>query len=301
MKRIERLLFCVCGCWLLLVGCQSSWREPFPDREIVYGKDLETVVFVHPDGSDPIEVKFDHWTGQTWYYLRHPLWSKSGKKIYFLTKWGVSLVGLGHPAYWEEGELLHECKDLGWVYQIEEMDEDTVFMLTKDQQIVLADLEQCEVIKTVLDFSELEQDPFSGVYGISYSVKEEALLYGLVLQKEDHIVRFDMKTGQSQVLGRGLAPAWSPDGQVIAYIRDDGVYVMNADGSGSRKLAEHGWFDELNPTRDERVLRWSPDGKWVLYHWLEDGSLVIYRIEIATGKQEVIGEGFYPDWRSGAQ
>lgn len=305
MKKIKRLFICICGCWLLFVGCQSSWREPFPDREIVYSKNLQTIVFVDPDGSNPVEVKFEHWTGQNWYHLRHPLWSKNGTRIYFLTEWSMFFVGPGYPAYWEEGELLHQCKNLGAAYQIEEMDDAMVFILTKDDKVILADLEQCEVIKTVLDFSEWGEDYFSCLRGISYSAVGENLLYGRVLQKEDKIVRLDMKTGQSQVLGQGIAPAWSPDGQAIAYIREDGVYVMNADGSDSRKLTEHGWFDELNygPVTEERGLRWSPDGEWVIYHWDDDvlGKYVIYRIEVASGKQEVIGTGFFPDWRGGTQ
>src|SRR5512142_1983078 len=58
------------------------------------------------------------------------------------------------------------------------------------------------------------------------------------------------------------APAWSPDGTRIAFVRTtDGrrsfhVHVMRADGTGIRQIT-HGRFDE-NPA-------WSPDGRWIAY------------------------------------
>ena len=57
------------------------------------------------------------------------------------------------------------------------------------------------------------------------------------------------------------SPVWSPDGRRIAFVsRRDGQgrsYVMNADGSGQRRL-----------TRDARYLAtpaWSPDGRKIAF------------------------------------
>jgi Tol biopolymer transport system component len=58
----------------------------------------------------------------------------------------------------------------------------------------------------------------------------------------------DVQTGFGQSYAQ-----WSPDGSMIAYEGDDGLYVMNADGSDQRKLA-YG----ASPT-------WSPDGAWIAF------------------------------------
>jgi TolB protein len=40
--------------------------------------------------------------------------------------------------------------------------------------------------------------------------------------------------------GGGADPAWSSDGRAIAFVREGGIFVMQADGRGSRRLTASG-------------------------------------------------------------
>jgi Tol biopolymer transport system component len=53
---------------------------------------------------------------------------------------------------------------------------------------------------------------------------------------------------------RGITGAWSPDGRRIAFDEDDAIYVVNADGSGLRRLAQNAAFQD-----------WSPDGRKLIF------------------------------------
>jgi TolB protein len=59
----------------------------------------------------------------------------------------------------------------------------------------------------------------------------------------------------------GHGPAWSPDGQRLAYATaEDGdfeIFVINLDGSGKRQLTQNKGNDVLPA--------WSPDGNFVYY------------------------------------
>ncbi|MCB8976570.1 MAG: PD40 domain-containing protein [Ardenticatenaceae bacterium] len=63
-------------------------------------------------------------------------------------------------------------------------------------------------------------------------------------------------------------PAWSPDGQQIAFSskREDNVdiYVINADGTNLRQLTDHP-YDDYSPS-------WSPDGSKIVFVSDRDGS-----------------------------
>ncbi|MBT4034903.1 MAG: hypothetical protein HOB84_14530 [Candidatus Marinimicrobia bacterium] len=81
-------------------------------------------------------------------------------------------------------------------------------------------------------------------------------------------------------LGRGSAPAWSPDGEWITFMLtfDDGhsitasdIYAINIDGSSRINLTETPLLFEMNP-------QWSPNGAWIVYDTDQRGQLFIQQV-----------------------
>ena len=79
-------------------------------------------------------------------------------------------------------------------------------------------------------------------------------------------------TGRRQLTHVGAAqaagsPDWSPGGEKIVYVSnqtgDYRIWVMNANGSGQRRIADDPGFADLNPA-------WSPDGARILFSRCDD-------------------------------
>jgi Tol biopolymer transport system component len=81
----------------------------------------------------------------------------------------------------------------------------------------------------------------------------------------------DDGSGLVEVLDMDLNRAyWSPDGSKVVYVSKnlDGLYVMNADGSGVRKLTEHvrAYLPlRVEPHFNSDYTPWSPDGKRLMF------------------------------------
>lgn len=74
-------------------------------------------------------------------------------------------------------------------------------------------------------------------------------------------------------------PVWSPDGEWIAFVREQNLYRMRADGSEQQWLAAlldppdsgDNW---CNPAE----VVWSPDGEWIVFEVCADSYMDLYRI-----------------------
>jgi Tol biopolymer transport system component len=54
--------------------------------------------------------------------------------------------------------------------------------------------------------------------------------------------------------GNFATPSWSPDGKKIAFTANDGIHVINVDGTGETQLTENLGTHEWSPT-------WQPNGE----------------------------------------
>ena len=84
------------------------------------------------------------------------------------------------------------------------------------------------------------------------------------------------------------APAWSPDGRFIAFLRTlpndrSGVFLIPAPGGAARKLAEV-WSPR---DAEAPLLAWHPSGKWlvVLDKDFADQPLALFLLSVETGEK----------------
>jgi TolB protein len=110
-------------------------------------------------------------------------------------------------------------------------------------------------------------------------------IFGLSADGDEHRLTKEKGDASSPVgLFYQTDPAWSPDGRRIAFVsRRDGrshVYVMRADGTGTRRLTDAA-PDDVNPA-------WSADGRSIAFTRQADLNVVPSR----GGKVRRVGSGF---------
>ncbi len=91
-----------------------------------------------------------------------------------------------------------------------------------------------------------------------------------------------------------LAPALRPDGQRIAFIENNRIFIMNADGSGVHEVFNG------NAGGGVRSLAWSPDGGRIAFEYLPGGWPQIYVMNAdGSGAIALTADGqnnFQPAW-----
>jgi Tol biopolymer transport system component len=77
--------------------------------------------------------------------------------------------------------------------------------------------------------------------------------------------------GDQRLVTQGDDPAWSPDGRRISFAGNDGLYLVNADGSGVRRLTRNPVYGMPYGTP-----AWSPDGRRIAFTSRQDGNDEVY-------------------------
>lgn len=297
---------------VMLASCQSSWRQPIPDGNIVYMAGYSELGFIQPDGTDNqiIEPRKR---------LAIPVWSNDGNIIYGLSGSGQAGAYGGYPAYLDlEFGRYKVCSFKIWrqnwpfYKQIQGSGNplnpyEVIVMYV--WEIVLIDLSRCKKVQTYVDYSAHPGD--YSIAGFSYSPLTQELVYGLVVNpyKEDReyqLIQLDINTGNQVQMAEGINPSWSPDGTQIAYLGMDGLYVISAEGQGNKKVVYQPFFSPWegpSPWHPTTFPQWSPDGKYIVYHRCSTEDLCrweeaqIYRISSAGGPEILIHlGGKYPSW-----
>lgn len=78
--------------------------------------------------------------------------------------------------------------------------------------------------------------------------------------------------------------AFSPDGTLLAFVREGDLWVANSDGSGQRRLARTPHVDEWGPA-------WLPDGSAIVYTARVDGRRQIRVFRLPTGPSQRLDAG----------
>jgi Tol biopolymer transport system component len=101
----------------------------------------------------------------------------------------------------------------------------------------------------------------------------------------------DPVPGSAKPIRKLAFPAWSPDGAQLAFQYEDGLGVVNLDGTGARPLlSNRGDHTFTEP-------EWSPDGKTLAFGAVnvEDGISVV---DITTGQERRVTQdcSIEPSW-----
>jgi WD40-like Beta Propeller Repeat len=316
MEKIYKLLskFLSLLIILSLPGClitSASWHQSVPKAEIIFQSNMRgpyELSFIQSDGSNPQVLNIDE-------NFIKPVWSSDGTILYGLSSPTSQFPyeDIGYPSYWDiKNGMFKRCdENLPYYGQIEEYNHtasQNKVLLYNAFEIVVFDLNTCKQNKILVDFNNRRAE--YTISGFSYFPETQELIFGRYItpyqEREYHLVKLDLKTGEQVEMDEGINPIWSPDGNQIAYLGLDGLYVIQANGQQPRKLVNKLFFDPYSfggPGLVDPQPRWSPDGEWLVYHQCVDDTCdvkqtPIYKVRVSDGMEEkIFTGGKFPSWQ----
>jgi len=109
---------------------------------------------------------------------------------------------------------------------------------------------------------------------------------------------YDNRWDEPDRIGKGIEPAWSPNGDWIVYVRTSGnnrrIYLLDANSNGATVRS----LDTLGLNYDPA---WSPDSLWIVFCSTRDGNQEIYSMDFGGRFQSNLtnhpGVDKMPSWQ----
>jgi Tol biopolymer transport system component len=319
---INKMLVILCFLLLFTPGCK--WNKPrapieFPEEEIVYQKGAwkfsHEVGFINVDGSSKnsisIEINND-WGGLNG--IKFPALSKDGSILAFRNK-GNQIFNASTLLYvYQTSNVLRACENLAYgTYRPQFVYDGYALFVDRYNPpggFAVIDPNSCKIIQ-LYERELFSLEPGSG----SLSPDGSYIVYDDCCRGIDspQISLLDLDTRQEKVLGEGAFPVWSPNGEQIAYIGVDGIYIYNKNSEEAHQIVNYR-NPESTRTAAYRgawpiMVSWSPEGDRLVYHKclndvkditnncddIEEFALFVFDIE-SRQETKITNNGINPYW-----
>ena len=265
---------------LILTGCGSDTRPtPLGPASVGPGaappsipRSTGPIAFTsNRDGSDFVYLANEDGSAITRLTPgRSPSWSRDGRSLVFENRGEIYTIGVSGaplrqvatgraPAWSPDGRTIAFescCGSLG--------DRPTIELVDADGS----------------NRRRIYQEPGSGGFNVAWSPNSRQIVFcvGPYTDLVMGLWTSDADGAHMRHLGPMIAtaPAWSPDGDSIAFVNSTGLFVVNANGSGERMQLAGNTVD----------VDWAPDGRLVFSRWLALDGSGASRIFVAVGGLE---------------